>query len=61
MCIRDSSGPFAEREYVDLASLLGVVNASSAPPFTPDEARAALASMSDASEIMYAEDVVYKI
>lgn len=55
------SGPFAEREYVDLASLLDVVNASSAPPFTPDEARAALASMSDASEIMYAEDVVYKI
>ena len=54
------AGPFAESEYVDMATLLDHIN-TSRDTFSPEEARAALAAMSDASEIMFAEDVVYKI
>lgn len=54
------AGPLAEQEYVDLEGLLRHVN-TGRDAFTPDEARAALEAMSDASEIMFAEDVVYKI
>ena len=43
-----------------MSTLLDHIN-TSRDMFSPEEARAALAAMSDASEIMFAEDVVYKI
>ncbi|WFD41692.1 DNA helicase [Malassezia psittaci] len=54
------SGPFAEEEYVPLNHLMEAMNSEN-QDFNLQEARTALAAMSDASEIMFAEDIVYKI
>lgn len=64
------AGPFADDEFVPLATLLDVINQSDGPPVSVEEAQVALQAMSDANQVMLAEgtssasprtDVVYKI